>query len=127
MNRNAPRVIFVLAVGLAIFSNSLTAHHGTSDYDREHPVTLTGVVTEYQFINPHVLIHFEVKGANGATETWLAEAAPPQRLFRAGWRTDSMKPGDKITVTGFPMKDGTKTLGLRKLTTADGKDLSQGE
>ena len=127
MNWNELRAILVRALALAIFSTALFAHHGTSNYDREHPVTLTGVVTEYQFINPHVLVHFEVKNSNGTTDTWLAEAAPPQRLFRAGWRTDSMKPGDKITVTGFPMKDGAKTLGLRKLTTADGKELSQGE
>jgi len=127
MNWKELRAVLVLTLGLTIFSSLLMGHHGTSNYDRDHPVTLTGTVTEYQFINPHVLIHFEVKNADGATETWLAEAAPPQRLFRAGWRTDSMKPGDKITVTGFPMKDGVKTLGLRKLTTADGKELSQGE
>ena len=114
-------------VCFSIFSTALLAHHGTAGYDREHPITLTGVVTEYAFLNPHALIHLDVRAADGTIEKWVAEAAPPQRLFRGGWKTNSFKPGDKITLTGSPMKDGTKLIGISKVTTAEGKELGQGE
>lgn len=127
MNTSRLRAILGLMLGLTMFSSLSLAHHGTSNYDRDHPVTLTGIITEYQFINPHVLIRIDVKNADGVMENWVVESAPPQRLFRAGWRTDSLKQGDKVTVSGFPMKDGAKAMALRKLTSPDGKELTQGE
>jgi uncharacterized protein DUF6152 len=126
MKRNWLSVILAGAVALLVPSRSLSAHHGGASYDREHPITVTGVVTEFQFINPHSRILIDVKNTQGAIEKWAVESGPPERLFRAGWRTDSLKPGDQVTVNGFPAKDGSKVLGLRQLTTSNGTVLTPG-
>ena len=117
---------FSMAVGVLLLSGSLWAHHAGSLYDREHPVTVVGSVTEYLFTNPHVQIHFEGKDEGGNVVKWVAESAPPQRLYRAGWNTKTLKAGDQITVTGAPYKDGRKFLSIRKLVGPDGKVLSEG-
>lgn len=114
------------AVVLLMVSGPLFAHHAGSLYDREHPVTLTGTVTKYLMINPHAQIHFEVKDANGNVETWVAETAGPQRLLRVGWNKNSLKPGDKITVTGAQFKDGRKYLSIFKLEGGSVPVLTEG-
>ena len=107
-------------------STSLFAHHAGSLYDRDHNITVAGTVTKYEFTNPHTRIFFDVKDEGGNIVKWCAESAPPQRLYRSGWRTDSLKPGDQITVTGFPMKDGSKFITVRKLVAPGGKELTEG-
>ena len=99
------------------------AHHGKDNYDVQHPITLSGTVITYEFLNPHVLIRFDVTDANGATSKWIAEGDPPQKLYRAGWKRDSLKPGDKVTITGPPDKNGQHTLVLQKLVGPDGQML----
>jgi len=126
MNRDSRWVILGTAVGLLLTSNSLLAHHSGSLYDTDRTVSLTGIVTKYEFANPHTRIYIDVTTFEGIIEKWVAESAPPQRLFRAGWRTDSLKPGDQVTVSGSPMRDGTKSLSVRKLTAPGGKELTQG-
>jgi uncharacterized protein DUF6152 len=95
-------------------------------YDFSHPVTLTGTVTEYDYSSPRVRIHFDVKDKNGTASKWTVETASPLKIYRAGWKKDSLKPGDVITVTGLPAKDGSKLLSLRKLTALGGKTLTEG-
>ena len=104
----------------------LLAHHAGSTYDSEHLLTLTGTVTEYQLINPHSQIHFDVKDAQGNIIKWVALSGPPQRLFRAGWRSDTLKPGDQITITGAPSKDGRKIMGVKKVVGPGGQVLTEG-
>jgi hypothetical protein len=122
------RLFAALAGGviLLMVSSPLFAHHAGSLYDREHPVTLTGTVTKYLMINPHAQIHFEVKDENGNVETWVAETAGPQRLLRVGWNKNSLKPGDKITVTGAQFKDGRKYLSIFKLEGGNVPVLTEG-
>ena len=104
------KLFAVLAAGVVLLmvSGPMFAHHGGAQYDTKHPVTMTGTVTEYMFTNPHVQIHFDVTGENGSVEKWIAETASPQRLFGFGWNAKTLKAGDKITVTGAPLKDGTE-------------------
>ena len=119
--------ILCLTAVLVILAAPLFAHHAQSNYDRENPITVTGTVTEFEFSNPHVRIHFDVKEKNGEVSHWIAETAPPQKLYRDGWSRDSLKPGDSITITGFPSKDGKKTMGVRKLKPPAGvSELTQG-
>ena len=122
------RVFAALAgsVILLMVSAPLFAHHAGSLYDREHPVTLTGTVTKYLMINPHAQVHFEVKDENGNVATWVAETAGPQRLLRVGWNKNTLKPGDKITVTGAQFKDGRKYLSIFKLTGGNAPVLTEG-
>ncbi len=119
-------VVLAAAAGLLLIAGPMFAHHAGSLYDRDHNVTFTGTVTDYLFTNPHVQIHFDVKDENGNVQSWDAESAPPQRLYRAGWNRFTLKAGDQITVTGAPYKDGTHRLSIRKLVNGDGKVLSEG-
>jgi uncharacterized protein DUF6152 len=101
--------------GLLVVSGPMFAHHSAAIYDRDHMLTLTGVVTVFSFANPHVEIRFDVTDDKGNTEEWIAESGPPNRLYRAGWTAKTLKPGDRITVTGAPLKDGRKLLSIKKL------------
>ncbi len=104
-----------IAGGLLMVAGPMFAHHSPAIYDRQHPITLTGTVTEFRFINPHVQVHFEVKAENGNVVKWVVHSLPPPRLYRAGWRRDTLKPGDQITVTGGPAKNGKKIMRLVNL------------
>ena len=122
------RLFTVLAAGAVLWmvSGPLFAHHAGSLYDREHPVTLTGTVTQFLMINPHAQIHFEVKDANGNVAKWVAETAGPQRLLRVGWNKNTLKAGDTVTVTGAQFKDGRKYLSIFKLTGGNAPVLTEG-
>ncbi len=120
------RKLFAVAVGALLLSSMAWAHHAGSIYDRDNPITFKGVVTEFQFTNPHVQVVFETTVASGAKEIWKAGSAPPQRLYRAGWNTKTLKPGDEITVTCAPAKDGSKICSIRNLVGPGGKVLTQG-
>ena len=124
--RNRLLAGFAVAQVLFVAAGSLRAHHAGSVYDRETHVTLVGTVTEYIFASPHVQIHFETKDETGKIEKWVALSAPPQRLYRTGWNMNSLKVGDKITVTGAPRKDGSKVVNVRKLVGPHGQVLNEG-
>ncbi len=119
-------VVLAWGVSLLVVSGPAFAHHAGSTYDSEHQVTVTGTVTEFLFVNPHAQVRFEVKDDKGEVTQWTAESAPPQRLYRAGWTRNSLKPGDLITVTGAPAKDGRKFMSVRKLVAPSGQVLGQG-
>jgi Family of unknown function (DUF6152) len=116
----------VAGVVLLLVSASISAHHGGAQYDTKNPVTLTGTVTEYLFTNPHVQIHIDVKDENGNIQKWIAETASPQRLFAFGWNAKTLKPGDKVTVTGAPLKDGQKIVTVIKVVGGNAPVLTQG-
>ena len=122
------RLLAALAVPLilGVAADPMRAHHAGSIYDREHHITLRGTVTEYVFTSPHVRIHFETRNSDGKIEGWIAESAPPQRLYRRGWTSKSLKAGDEITVTGAPMKDGSRLLNVRHLVGPTGQVLAEG-
>ena len=122
------RALFAtLGIALLLASRPLLAHHAAASYDAEHPITLTGVVTAYELVTPHTQIHFDVKDAQGKVTSWVALSGPPQRLYRAGWRSDSLKPGDTVTVTGPPSKDGKKFMGASKVVGPNGTLGGEGE
>ena len=101
----------------------LFAHHSGNNYDSGRQVTLQGTVTEFKLVNPHPLLYFTVKSENGVDEEWFAESGSPMfRWYNNGWRADSLKPGDQITVTGSLSKDNRKRLQLRKFVAPNGKE-----
>jgi DNA/RNA endonuclease YhcR with UshA esterase domain len=124
------KALFVAAmsVALVVASRPAFAHHAAGNYDTEHPITLTGTITEYRLVSPHTQIFFDVKDEQGNVTSWVALSGPPTRLYRAGWKTNTLKPGDQVTVTGAPSKDGKKFMGLRKIIGPTGEALpAEGE
>lgn len=99
------------------------AHHGEANYDPDKVVTVTGTVTDFQFINPHVLIYFDVKGDNNAVTRWVGEATSPNLLLRRGWDKNTIKVGDRVTASGHKAKNGSPTLRLLKVVLADGREM----
>ncbi len=107
-----------------MFSVELSAHHGTSTvYDLYQVVSVAGTVTDFQFVNPHVLIFFEVTEPGGAVVTWSAGLTSPLRVARSdGWSRDTLKPGDQISITGFPARNGAPSLWVQQVV-LDGTPL----
>ena len=96
-----------LAAGLLLMSVSALAHHGTGTYDNSKTVTLSGVVTEFAFVNPHAALYFDVKDAGGKLVNWAIEMNSPGVLRAAGWTKATFKVGDQITITVRPARAGT--------------------
>jgi Family of unknown function (DUF6152) len=117
-----PVITIVLLLSLA---GSSYAHHATASFDMANSATVKGTVTGFDWTNPHVYIYVDVKDAKGAVEKWSVEMASVGMLARAGWRRDTVKPGDEITVIGNRAKDGRPFLHLNKLVFANGQEMTQ--
>jgi len=98
--------MWILTVGLMAFSVPLWAHHGNSVFDMTKMISLKGVVTEWDWSNPHCLLQFDVKDDSGPTVHWIAETQNPANMVYAGWGKASFKPGDEVTITLWPSKNG---------------------
>ena len=115
--------IAVLASGLPI-----AAHHSFSaQYDRDKPITLKGAITKMEWANPHIYFYIDVADTAGATASWAIEGGAPNTLYRAGWRRDSAKVGDVVTVDGFLARDGSKLVNMQSAVLADGRNLFVGQ
>jgi hypothetical protein len=91
---------------LAIAGIDLSAHHSFAVFDMSAEKTITGVVSKFEWTNPHTFIFVDVTNDKGATETWAIEGMSPNYLGRRGWSKNSVKPGEKITVSVRPLKEG---------------------
>ena len=117
------RPFFAVATGLIVIAVPIFAHHGNAEYDEKRPLTLKGTVTEFMWASPHSKILLNAKDANGSVVHWSIETLSPGKLARAGWTKDAVKPGDQITVTFSPAKNGSATGFLQKVVFLDGKQL----
>jgi hypothetical protein len=107
-------------LGLAAGAYPVAAHHSTTMFDRDKTLMLSGTVKELHWTNPHVAIFIEnTSSQGGATGLWVVELTSPGNLVRSGWTRNIVKPGDKVTAEVYPLRDGTKGGGLRKITLAD--------
>ena len=105
--------VFLSAVALAAFAVSASAHHGDAGRFEESTVTLTGTVVALQLINPHSLLLLDVDNESGAGERWQAEfTAPGNLMSNFGWDRQTLQPGDRITITGRPLKSGQPYINL---------------
>jgi hypothetical protein len=120
-----PFVLLALVVGLFALANSALAHHGTANYDMTTVTTVKGTVTDFQFINPHTLILFDVKNDKGVVEHWQAEATSPNHLVRAGWSKTTVKAGDEITISGYRAKNGSYVLRFAKMVLPNGQEIKE--
>ena len=122
MNRRCAVSLFLLAF-FVIGSSVAFAHHGTANYDTTKSVTVKGAVTNFQFINPHVIISLDVKDEKGVVQNWQGGLTSPNHLMRSGWTKDTLKTGDVITISGFPAKSGAPEMWIQKVVLASGEVL----
>lgn len=118
----------LILIGVLVLAGlPLAAHHSfDAEYDSSKSVTLTGVVTKVDWINPHGFIHINVEEKGGAIRTYAIELGPPYALTRGGWKRDTVKSGDTVTVVnGAPAKDpASNRVGATRETSLQ---LSTGE
>lgn len=103
------------------------AHHSfTAEFDQTKPITLKGTVTKVLFENPHTYVYLDVKDSDGKVENWAVEGGSTVVLYRQGWRKDSVKPGDTVTITGYRAKNGSNLASSKKVILPDGREVFGG-
>lgn len=115
-------IVLALVIGLMV-PLPLFAHHGSAAFDTGKKVTLKGTVKEWVYSNPHCLLRIDVKGEDGQVVQWVAEGQAPNVIFPAGYRRDTFKFGDEVTVTVEPVKNGRPLGRILQVVFADGRTL----
>ena len=130
MNSTLRRLIVVLSGACAMLSVASTgnAHHSfDAEYDSKKPFTITGFVTKVDWVNPHAFVSVDVKDGN-AVKNYRIEMGPPYALVRGGWKRETLKIGDKVTImNAAAAKDGSNAGGSMPTTAmvlADGQKLT---
>ena len=123
-------VVVLAAVTIVVMAASASAHHSVSgQYDSSKPLTLTGVISKVDWINPHIYLHLDVKDKDGAVTSWTLSTLPTAMMRRAGLTRETLqgKPGEIVTITAIAARDETKRLGwISKITYADGHHVQLG-
>ena len=124
MKRGIPALLMTIAV--LVSGRSVAAHHSfAAQYDSNKPITLKGGITRIEWANPHIYFYVDVADSS-STVQWAIEGGAPSTLYRAGWRKDSAKVGDTVTVSGFLARDGSKLVNMQRALLADGRSLFVG-
>ena len=122
-----------ISAGLMLFATGASGHHGGAAYGSSKTTTVVGTVTNFEFINPHVLIYIAVTEDDGKVVEWSGELTSPNRLARVErgstvpWSKDILQPGDEITLSGNPARGGAPSLRLRTVIDSNGVALVGGE
>jgi hypothetical protein len=121
------RGAMVALVG-GVLSTPALAHHSVSaEFDTNKPIEFAGTVKKVEWTNPHIYTDVETKGADGKVVVYRVEGGAPNSLFRQGWRKDTLKVGDAVTVKGIRAKrEDSTNIGQATITTADGKRMFSG-
>jgi hypothetical protein len=118
------RNVLLTAALLVIVVAPAAAHHSFAVFfDETKSVTVSGSVTEFRFTNPHAIIEITRKTPQGQTEIWRAETNAVTLLRRRGWTAESLKAGDMVTIDGWPSRDGSRYLRVRRVVKSDGTVL----
>jgi len=117
--------LILQAVCLLSPTLSAAAHHSfAAEFDDKQPVRLDGTVVKFEFMNPHSWVHVEVKNPDGTVAQWAVETGSTNALFRQGWRKDSLRAGDHVTIDGYRAKNGTNTANARTVKLPDGRQVN---
>jgi hypothetical protein len=123
---NLDRVVLALLLLMASAKVALAHHAFAAEYNANKRITLTGSVTGVEWTNPHAHFQIDVKDASGRVSRWDLELASPNVLQRGGWRRNSLKVGDIVTVDGYLAKDGTNLAHARDIRLPDGRRVLAG-
>jgi len=118
--------VSILSLAFACAMPALAHHSFAAEFDAEKPVQIKGAVTKVEWLNPHARFYVDVKDDQGNVTNWNIELGPPMILTRLGWRHDSLKIGDQVTVEGYAAKDGSKMANAKKVTLPDGRSVFAG-
>ena len=120
------KFLFAAALMTAVSAPAF-AHHSPAAFEAQKTVTLVGTIKEFRWQNPHTWIEVNVPNDKGGGETvWTFELTSPTYLIRAGWKSNTLKPGDKVTISGRPLKSGEPGSAIfTSVTLADGRTLGE--
>lgn len=118
--------VCAITAGLLAVSLPLFAHHGTSNFDSGKKITMKATVSEWFWANPHCFLKFDVTDDNGNVVHWIAETSNPPDMINRGWNRLSFKPGDQVTVTIEPVKNGNPVGRVLQVVLPTGQTLSTG-
>jgi len=120
----APRRLLLILLLAAGLPGIAAAHHSFAvHYDGGRTVSVSGVVEEFRFRNPHGMITLRATAADGTATVWRVETNSPNVLKRRGWSEDSISAGDEVTIEGFPAQDGSNAMRVYRVEFADGREL----
>lgn len=123
----SPRAVVAALLALVASGSAASAHHAFSPvYDEARVITVAGVVTEFRFVNPHALMLMDVTDDSGKLEKWTVEFAGRLNLSEFGWTAESLKAGERVTVTGNPTHTNSPRMFFRKIVRSDGTELLPG-
>src|ERR1700749_1189595 len=114
---------FHFSLVFPFLASPFSAHHSTSEFDLTRPASVSGVVTRFEWSNPHSHIYLDATLRGGTTEHWVIEIDAPRGLERLGWSKDTLQPGDKITCSGARAKDGSPHMRCTQVKMPDGNVL----
>ena len=122
--RTADRLFLAFAIAFVLLASvPAVAHHSGAMFDDKKRITVTGVVKEFQYTNPHSWLLVDVTDKNGTLEQWSLETLPPAMLRRGGLRSDMLGKGQTVTVLAYRARNESKLAFLRKITFADGREI----
>ncbi len=119
------RAFAIAITALSLLALPAAAHHSFAMFDQQKVVTLKGTVKNFEWVNPHSWIYLMVADDSGVPIQWAIEMGSPAQTSRIGWKPDSIKPGDEVTIEMNPLKDGARGGTIVSLTLPDGKKLGK--
>ena len=118
------RLPLLAALAMVLAAASASAHHSFAvHFVADKLITVRGTVDEFSFRNPHGVVLLTAKGDDGAAQHWKIETNSPNILRRRGWTETSIKPGDVVSIEGYPARDGSHFMRVYRVTYADGREL----